>query len=354
MLRPVTTGGTPIETRLRGASWLAVIVLATLSALAPVVAANAEDSGVTIFDLQGHRGARGLKPENTLAGFAFALELGVSTLELDCAVTRDGIVVVSHDPVLNPDYTRDDQGRFIDAAGPPIVTLELSELQRYDVGRLRPGTQYAARFPDQQAVDGERIPRLAEVFALARSRGDVEVRFSVETKVSPDRPELTAAPEVFAKAVVDAVRDAGMESRTTIQSFDWRTLSIVRRIAPEIATVALTDQQPGDDTIQAGRPGPSPWLGGLDVDDFGGSVPKLVHASGARVWSPNYRDLDARLVKEARALGLAVVPWTVNEPQEVRRVLDLGVDGMISDRPDRLRSELGARGIAWRSAGSAR
>jgi glycerophosphoryl diester phosphodiesterase len=154
--------------------------------------------------------------------------------------------------------------------------------------------------------------------------------------------------------VVDAVRDAGMESRTTIQSFDWRTLSVVRRIAPEIATVALTDQQTGDDTVQVGQRGPSPWLGGLDVDDFGGSVPKVVYASGARVWSPHYRDVDARLVAEAHALGLVVVPWTVNEPAEMRRVLDLGVDGMISDRPDRLRSELEARGIAWRSAGPAR
>src|SRR6185503_6927677 len=151
--------------------------------------------------------------------------------------------------------------------------------------------------------------------------------------------------EAFAKAVVDAVRDAGMESRTTIQSFDWRTLSIVRRIAPEIATVALTDQQPGEDTIEVGRPGPSPWLGGLDVDDFGGSVPKLVHASGAAVWSPHYRDIDARLVAEAHALGLVVVPWTVNEPAEMQRVLALGVDGMISDRPDLLRSVLEARGV---------
>jgi glycerophosphoryl diester phosphodiesterase len=309
---------------------------------------------VPSFDLQGHRGARGLRPENTLAGFGLALELGVSTLELDCVVTRDGIVVVSHDSVLNPDYTRDQHGRFLDAAGPPIVTLTLAELRGYDVGRLRLGTEYATRFPDQQAVDGERIPRLAEVFGLARSRGDAEVRFNVETKLTPDQPNLTAPPEEFAKAVVDAVRDAGMESRTTIQSFDWRTLSIVRRIAPEIATVALTDQQPGEDTIEAGKPGPSPWLGGLDVDDFGGSVPKLVQASGARVWSPNYLDLDRRLVDEAHALGLAVVPWTVNDPAEMRRVLALGVDGMISDRPDWLRSELEARGIAWRPVGRGR
>ena len=157
---------------------------------------------MTSFDLQGHRGARGLRPENTLAGFEFALELGVSTLELDCAITADGVVVVSHDPVLNPDHTRDEQGRFLDSAGPPIATLTWEQLQRYDVGRLRPGTSYAARFPDQQAVDGERIPRLADVFALARSRGDADVRFNVETKLSPDQPGLTVPPEPFAQAVV--------------------------------------------------------------------------------------------------------------------------------------------------------
>jgi glycerophosphoryl diester phosphodiesterase len=321
-------------------------VLAALCAAAPVAPAAPEGNGVTGFDLQGHRGARGLKPENTLAGFEFALELGVTTLELDCAVTADGVVVVSHDPVLNPDLTRDEHGRFLQVAGPPIATLTYAELQRYDVGRLRPGTEYAARFPDQQAVDGERIPRLADVFALVRSRGDAKVRFNVETKLSPDQPDLTVPPEPFAQAVVDAVRSAGLESRTTIQSFDWRTLTIVRRIAPGIATVALTDQQPGEDTIEVSRPGPSPWLGGLDVDDFGGSVPRLVHASGARIWSPHYRDIDARLVAEAHALGLAVVPWTVNQPAEMQRVLGLGVDGMISDRPELLRSVLEANGIA--------
>ena len=321
-------------------------MLAALCAAAPVApAAAGGNDGVTSFDLQGHRGARGLRPENTLAGFAFTLELGVTTLELDCAVTADGVVVVSHDPVLNPDHTRDEQGRFLHSAGPPIATLTWQQLQRYDVGRLRPGTSYAAQFPDQQPVDGERIPRLADVFALARSRGDAAVRFNIETKLSPDQPGLAVPPEPFAQAVVDAVRSAGVESRTTIQSFDWRTLMVVRRIAPAIATVALTDQQPGEDTVEVGRPGPSPWLGGLDVDDFGGSVPTVVHASGARVWSPHYRDIDPRLVAEAHALGLTVVPWTVNEPAEMQRVLALGVDGMISDRPDLLRSLLEARGV---------
>jgi glycerophosphoryl diester phosphodiesterase len=137
-----------------------------------------------------------------------------------------------------------------------------------------------------------------------------------------------------------------MESRTTIQSFDWRTLVMVRRLAPEIATVALTDQQPGEDTMEIGKPGASPWLGGFDVDDYGGSVPKTVKAIGAKVWSPHALDLDQRLVAEAHALGLAVIPWTINDPKDMQSLIALGVDGIISDRPDLLRSVLQEKGIA--------
>ena len=299
-----------------------------------------------MFDLQGHRGARGLRPENTLAGFMWALELGVRTLELDCTVTRDGVVVVSHDPILNPDHTRDSSGRFLEAAGPPLNTLSYAELQRYDVGRLRPGSDYAARFPEQQPVDGERIPRLADVYALVRKSGNRDVRFNVETKLDPLRPELAAPPEPFVKALLAVIRDSGMESRTTVQSFDWRTLLLVRRLAPDIVTVALTDQQPDEDTMEVGKAGASPWLGGLDVDDHGGSVPKAVKAIGATVWSPHALDLNERLVTEAHALGLAVIPWTVNDPKDMERAISVGVDGLITDRPDLLRTLLQAKGIA--------
>jgi glycerophosphoryl diester phosphodiesterase len=307
--------------------------------------AMAEDARPRPFDLQAHRGGRGLWPENTLAAFSEALTLGVSTLELDCAVTKDGVVVVSHDPALNPDHTRDEKGAFLEKAGPPLRNLTYEELRRYDVGRLRPGSEYASRYPDQQPIDAQRIPRLADVFALAKMRGNGVVRFNVETKIFPDHPELTLAPEPFAEAVVKVVREAGMEARTTIQSFDWRTLEVVQRIAPRIATVALTTQRPGEDRVEVGRPGPSPWLGGLDVDDFGGSLPKLVKASGASVWSPNYLDIEAKQVEEAHGLGLTVVPWTINETADMERILAMGVDGIISDRPDRLRAVLQARGI---------
>ena len=317
------------------------LVTATASAFAlgrPVAGTSPQPPKA--FDLQGHRGARGLRPENTLAAFAEALRIGVGTLELDCAVTRDGIVVVSHDPRLNPDLTRDSTGAWLSSAGPPLSTLSYAEVELFDVGRIRPGTAYAARFPLQQAVDGQRIPRLRDLFALVKESGESRVRFNVETKLTPMEPTLTPAPEAFAEALVRTVRDEGMQARTSIQSFDWRTLDVVQRIAPEIQTVCLTSQRPGDDNVEAGRSGRSPWLAGRDVDDFDGSVPRLVKASGAAIWSPNFLDVGPRAVDEAHGLGLRVVPWTVNEPEEASRLLSWGVDGLISDYPDRMHEVL--------------
>ncbi len=292
---------------------LPVRLLAAL-ALAPALAAQA-------FDLQGHRGARGTAPENTLPGFAAALALGVATLELDTGVTRDGVVVIHHDRRLNPDIARGPDGRWIEAPGPLLRDLDFAELQRYDVGRLRPGSDYAARFPDQAPVDGARVPRLAELFALVRKAGNAHVRFNIETKLSPDHPGETLPPEAFARALITEIRAAGVAPRTSVQSFDWRTLQVVEREAPEIATVYLTGRRRG------------------------GSQPQAVHAAGGRTWSPSYQSLDSAAMIEARALGLRVVPWTVNEPGYIERLIDLGVDGIITDYPERVRAELARRGI---------
>lgn len=296
------------------------------------------------FDIQGHRGARGLAPENTLPAFARALAIGVTTLEMDCAVTRDGVVVVSHDPALNPDLTRGPEGRWLERRGPAIWSLTYAELQRYDVGRPNPASAYAERWPEQQPADGVRIPRLAEVFALVRKSGNATVRFNLETKISPLAPEQTTGPEDFARRLICAVRSAGMAQRTAIQSFDWRTLQVVRKEAPEIAIVCLTAQQEFLDNIQAGG-SVSPWTGGLHVSRFGGSIPRLVEAVGAAVWSPYYAEISRELVKEAQALGLKVVVWTVNDPADMRRLIEWGVDGIISDYPDRLRRVAGEMGL---------
>ena len=296
------------------------------------------------FDLQGHRGARGLVPENTLAGFARALEIGVTTLETDLAVTKDGVLVLSHDPVFDPDVVRGAGGTWLIPPIPPINSLTLAELKDYDVGRIKPGSKYAQQFPDQQPEDGSRVPTLAELFDLVKSSGKTP-RFNIETKLSPDKPHEAPDPDTFARVVVAAVRAAGVSNRTTIQSFDWRTLIAARRLAPEIETVCLTTASTLRDRTVDGERRPSAWLAGFDPATFAGSVPALAKAAGCGTWSPRFADLTADLVSEAQALGLKVVPWTINAPADMARIIDMKVDGLITDYPDRARDVLAAKGI---------
>jgi glycerophosphoryl diester phosphodiesterase len=297
------------------------------------------------FDLQGHRGARGLAPENTLEGFALALSIGVTTLELDLAMTRDDVLVVSHDRRLNADFTRVPDGRFLETQGPAIRSLTLAEVQRYDVGRLKPRSNTAASFAEQKAADGARIPALTEVLDLVKRAGADHVRFNIETKITPTSGAETPDPDIFAAGLARAIREAGLTNRATIQSFDWRTLKAMQRIAPEIERVCLTAEALNFDTVKRGEAGPSPWLAGLDIDDFSGSVPRLVQAAGCAVWSPLHRNARADDVKAAQALGLTVIPWTVNERADMEKLIALGVDGIITDYPDRLRAVMAEKNM---------
>ena len=286
-------------------------------------------------EIQGHRGARGLLPENTLPAFERAVELGVDVLELDLGMTRDGVPVVHHDRALNPEHTRDAAGAWLAPPGAFLNTLDLANLAGLDVGRAAPGSRTAQRFPGQEPRDGARIPTLADVLALGKRPGAEGLRFNIETKLNPLAPEETAGPEAFARAVIAVLRAEGMVGRANLQSFDWRVLFEARRLAPELATVCLTVERRWLDNILRGQPGSSPWTAGLDIDAFGGSVPRLVEAAGCAVWSPFYRDLTEETLAEAHALGLRVVVWTVNEVEDMLALARLGVDGIITDYPDR-------------------
>jgi glycerophosphoryl diester phosphodiesterase len=300
-------------------------------------------AAASTFDLQGHRGARGLAPENTLAAFSAALAIGVTTLELDVGLTRDGVLVITHDQRLNPNFTRDSQGQWLPDEGdrPAVHTLVLAELQRFDVGRLKPGTRYAQTFADQHATDGQRIPTLSALFELVKARGNNHVRFNIETKLTPLTPELAPDPDAFVAAVLAVVDRHQMRARITLQSFDWRSLQAMQKRAPEVPLAALSTQQGAPHNIADPR-----WTAGLRMQDHGDSVPRMVKAVGAAIWSPHHMDLNPDAMAQARALGLRVIPWTVNEPAQIDRVLALGVDGIISDYPDRVRSAMARRGMA--------
>ncbi len=280
------------------------------------------------FNLHGHRGARGLLPENTLPAYEAALGIGVSTLELDVGISSDGVVVVSHDRALNPEITRDAQGRWL--ATPVLVNaLTWAQLQDFDVGRINPASAYASRFPAQQPRDGTRMPSLAQVFEAFAT---CDVHFNIETKISPDKPHETVRPEAFADRLLAVVHAHGMAQRVIVQSFDWRTLAIVQQRAAGVRTAYLTAQQPWTDNItpRAGQPS---WTGSVIAEDYM-DVPSMVHAAAGNIWSPYFEDINPVLVSKAHQLGLQVVPWTVNTEQAVQAVVTMGVDGLISDYPD--------------------
>lgn len=297
-------------------------------------------SSAFAFDLQGHRGTRGNAPENTLPAFERALEIGVTTLELDIGMTADGVVVVSHDPYLNPAMARDATGQWLAGTkGPLIRSLTLAQLQAYDIGRINPDTAYGKTFSTQQPHDGTRMPTLASLFERVKALGATSVRFNIETKTNPSQPDDTVTPEAMVRALLQVVRDAGMAQRVSIQSFDWRTLRLVQQLEPAIPTVFLTIQTPNTDNLATGE-----WTGGLKFADHG-SAPTMVKAAGGAVWSPNGGAVTQALVAQAHALGLQVIPWTINAPADMERLIGWGVDGLITDYPERLRTVMQARGL---------
>ncbi|WP_225784807.1 glycerophosphodiester phosphodiesterase [Xenophilus sp. Marseille-Q4582] len=324
-------------------AWATALPAAGLGACTatPAGGPRASTGSMPAFDLQGHRGARGLAPENTLAAFERALEIGVSTLELDIALTADGVPVVTHDPALNPAHTRDASGVFLRAPGPAVHQLTLAQLKTYDVGRLDPASKYGQQFATQAPRDGERIPTLRELFAFTQAAAAADLRFNIEAKTDPTAPASTAPVDAMVRAIVDEVKRARLMDRVTLQSFDWRAQALAAPLAPGLSRAWLSSPR----TLRDPR-----WTRGLDVQDFGGSVPRLVQAAsadghGPAIWSPAFGDLTAAQVREAQGLGLQVIPWTVNQPADLARVMDLGVNGIITDYPDRLRALMRERGL---------
>ena len=300
------------------------------------------------FDLQAHRGGRGETTEESLRAFAKALELGVTTLEFDIVLSKDAQPMVWHDPKIQPEKCSDTAPAFpgdpqYPYAGKLVHDLTLAQLRTLDCGKL------LDVFPAAEVVVGNKIATLPEVFALADSYG-ASVRYNIETKVEAEHPEWSAPPDQFVDVILAAVRAASKLDEVEIQSFDWRTLPMVRRAEPSIPLVALWDET-------TWLPG-SPWLNGIDAaatDPISGAL-----AVGANVLSPGYSVpygqtpadpgftlvADAPFVQRAHALGLKVIPWTINDEATMNAQIQAGTDGIITDYPTLLRRVMADRGMA--------
>ncbi|MFI9808435.1 glycerophosphodiester phosphodiesterase family protein [Streptomyces sp. NPDC052301] len=308
------------------------------------------------FDLQAHRGGLGMTTEESLQGFGKAMRLGVSTLELDTQITKDLKVVVNHDRQISGVKCRDTGpvtpgDPMYPYVGKYIKDLTLTQIRTLDCGyRQLPG------FPDQEVVEGFRMVQLKDVLNLVERYHAWGLKLNVETKVEAASPEQTAPREVFVRRVYEEIHRSGIERQVTVESFDWGALKVMHRLAPTWPLVALTNY----DFLEVGRPGASPWLGGIDADDYGGDfVRAAATLPGVTTLSPNYGFpqtgkvgdpgfrfySDAAMVAEAHARGLKVVPWTCDDPATVDALMDLGVDGIITDYPDHVRQLMADRGM---------
>jgi len=282
--------------------WFQLILLYVT--LVPLAAVFADPPRILV---HGHRGARARRPENTIPAFEYAIAQGVDALEMDMAVTKDGVIVISHDPILQAPICSGPRDSAV------IHELTLSEVRQWDCGaRQNPN------FPEQQTMPGTRAPTLDEVFDLAP---DGSFDYNIETKSFPEKPQYTPPPDEFARAVLKKIRAHRLEKRVILQSFDFRTLVAMRKLAPEIRLSALTEK---------------------DSRSFAAIA---AEAGKAEIISPEFHLVTPEKVEAAHRAGLQVVPWTANTPQDWDKLIRAKVDAIITDDPAELIAYLKARGL---------
>jgi glycerophosphoryl diester phosphodiesterase len=338
-----------------------LVVVPALAAPSIAYASTADNPGVVLpqkthFDLQAHRGGIGMTTEESLEGFAKALRLGVSTLELDAHVTKDEKVVVNHDRQISAQKCRDTAPVTPGDPTYPYVGKFIKDLTLAQIKTMNCGYQQLPGFPEQEVVGGFRMVELKDVLNLVKTDQAKLVKLNIETKVEAGAPQQTAPRELFVRRVFEEIHASGIEDQVTIQSFDWGALMVMHRLAPHWPLVALTNY----DFLQVGQPGASPWLGGIDADDFGGdfvtaaaSIPGVTALSpvygfpqDGRIGNPNFRFyVTAEMVSAAHARGLKVVPWTCDDPATIEALMDMGIDGIITNYPNHVRQIMADRGM---------
>lgn len=307
-----------------------------------------------VFDLEAHRGGRDVRPENTLYSYAYAIELGATSIECDMQLTKDGQIVMSHNPILNSDITRDKNGNYIENNKYDIRLMTVDELKKFDVGVMDQncGEYYDLHGKTQFTYDAK-IPTLEELMQLIQSYDDKNIVLNIETKSYPDPASAgyknNADPKKFVEVFNNIVKKYDMEDRVVLQSFDWQTLIEMKKLNPNISTSALWQEQPSwgrdSESLRRYEKKKSPWLGGLDIKDYQGNPVKAAHAIGTDIISPYYTEISKQDVDEAHSLDMKIVPWTVNNEKDMNMLLDMGVDGIISDKPWLLKQVLEKRNI---------
>ena len=292
--------------------------------------------------IYGHRGARGDLPENTLKSFQYLFENNINAYETDVLISKDLVPVITHDFKLDPDLTRDSSGDYINEDNIKIFDLTYEELSRFDISSLNKKTQYGKRFADQKNLTNQKIPKLSELLELTSNNIVDGLLINLEIKSTPIEKNLTPPPDVMAKLIIDEVNKSIVKDKVIYSSFDWRILREIKNLDHKISRAYLTSKKRGKIYDK------SPWLDLMPVYDKENlGLPKLVKKLGGNAWHPKHKDIKREDVRISHDEGLPVNVWTVNEEFDMLRMIDYGVDGIITDYPLRLRELCERKNISW-------
>ena len=296
--------------------------------------------------IYGHRGARGDLPENTLESFKYLFDNAINAYETDILITKDLIPVITHDFRLDPSLTKDEDGNWITDENIKIFDLTYEEISKFDVGSLNKLTRYGRRFVNQKSLENQKIPKLSELLELSSKNVLQNLLINLEIKSTPDEKNLTPDPKDLAQIVLKEINNSNLKDKIIISSFDWRILREVKKQSPEIPRAYLTFQQEKGMKIKKTIYSKSPWIDHIPLTIVY-DLPKIIKELGGSAWHPYYKDINKKAVKDAHDNNLPVNVWTVNDEDDMLKMIEYGVDGIMTDYPLRLKNLCEKRAINW-------
>ena len=296
--------------------------------------------------IYGHRGARGDLPENTLESFKYLFENNINAYETDILITKDLTPVITHDFRLDPSFTKDEDGNWIKDENIKIFDLTYEEISKFDVGSLNKLTRYGRRFVNQRSLENQKIPKLSELLELSSKNVLQNLLINLEIKSTPDEKNLTPDPKDLVQIVLNEINNSNLKDKIIISSFDWRVLREVKKQSPEIPRAYLTFQQEKGMKIKKTIYSKSPWIDHIPLTIVY-DLPKIIKELGGSAWHPYYKDINKKAVKDAHDNNLPVNVWTVNDEDDMLKMIEYGVDGIMTDYPLRLKNLCEKRSINW-------
>jgi glycerophosphoryl diester phosphodiesterase len=296
--------------------------------------------------IYGHRGARGDLPENTLESFKYLFDNAINAYETDILISKDLVPVITHDFRLDPSLTKDKEGNWIKDENIKIFDLTYDEISKFDVGSLNKLTRYGRRFVNQKSLENQKIPKLSELLELSSKNVLQNLLINLEIKSTPDEKNLTPDPKDLVQIVLNEINNSNLKDKIIISSFDWRILREVKKQSPEIPRAYLTFQQEKGMKIKKTIYSKSPWIDHIPLTIVY-DLPKIIKELGGSAWHPYYKDINKKAVKDAHDNNLPVNVWTVNDEDDMLKMIEYGVDGIMTDYPLRLKNLCEKRSINW-------